>query len=283
MGSPGYMSPEQVEAASDVDERTDVWALGCVLFEMVTGQPAWRGDSEAAVMAAVLRDPAPRLTGFHLPETLDRVVQRCLTRDRVLRYACVADLVQDLLPLATEEVAARIARIRSMTSPSRSPRFERTVLGWPEGRASALPTPISPKLPDKATCVGVAAERSTSIVPRPRALRASVFALGTVLIVGMALWGLIGLGPASSEAVGIAAGAASPALLPSAPVSSRASTVEPVDSAPIPLSGASASSPPGSARPATSRAVASPKRQEPKAKPPQPPRTSSIPNYGGRE
>ena len=91
MGTPAYMSPEQARG-EPVDHRTDVWALGCILYEMVTGHRAFRGETVTETLAAVLRDDVDwqRLPGG-TPPALRRLLRRCLQKDVRLRLQDVGD------------------------------------------------------------------------------------------------------------------------------------------------------------------------------------------------
>ncbi|HRG96357.1 MAG TPA: protein kinase, partial [Polyangiaceae bacterium] len=117
MGSPSYMSPEQLRSARSVDERADLWSLGVVLHELVTGALPFEADTLTELTARVISDEPTRpssVRGGVSPE-LDRVVARCLSKDRDKRYRNVAELARDLEPLAgdvgtTSSVAARIER-----------------------------------------------------------------------------------------------------------------------------------------------------------------------------
>ena len=97
MGTPTYMAPEQVEGKRG-DERTDVYALGVILFELLAGQPPYNGDSPLAVMAQHVQQAAPRLdqvqTGIDIH--LAAVVAKALVRDPEERYASMRDLIQAL-------------------------------------------------------------------------------------------------------------------------------------------------------------------------------------------
>jgi hypothetical protein len=87
MGTVGYMSPEQVIGDKNLDARTDVFALGCLLFECLTGEPVFSGDHVVAILAKVLREEAPRMRALRpeLPEALDVLVARMLSKDRGAR------------------------------------------------------------------------------------------------------------------------------------------------------------------------------------------------------
>jgi serine/threonine protein kinase len=102
MGSPLYMSPEQMRASKDVDAQTDIWALGVILFELMTGRPAFVADSVTELAIKVTNDPAPAIRGFRpdVPIALEAIVFKCLEKDRRQRYRNVAELALALLPFA---------------------------------------------------------------------------------------------------------------------------------------------------------------------------------------
>jgi RNA polymerase sigma-70 factor (ECF subfamily) len=105
MGTVGYMSPEQ--ASGEVpDARGDIFSLGCVLYEMATGQKAFPGKSVAEVMAAILRDdPTEAKAGPRLPPELKEVVARCLAKQPDRRYQSAGDVAISLKKLAGGKVA----------------------------------------------------------------------------------------------------------------------------------------------------------------------------------
>lgn len=102
VGSPFYMSPEQVRDAKRVDARTDVWSLGMILYELLTGEPAFNGSTLPAICAAIAADtPRPLRDGrSDIPEELEAVVLRCLEKDPEKRFQKVSDLVRALSPFA---------------------------------------------------------------------------------------------------------------------------------------------------------------------------------------
>jgi hypothetical protein len=92
LGTAPYMSPEQARGAA-VDRRTDVWAFGCVLFEMLTGKQAFAGETVSDTLAAVLRaEPEWNQLPYDMPSNIDRVLRRCLTKDRKERFADLHDV-----------------------------------------------------------------------------------------------------------------------------------------------------------------------------------------------
>src|SRR5579883_3476619 len=93
VGTASYMSPEQVRGA-DVDYRTDIFALGCVLYEMLSGRQAFRRDTAAETMTAILKEEPVELmeSGIHITPQLDRIVRRCLEKQPRLRFQSATDL-----------------------------------------------------------------------------------------------------------------------------------------------------------------------------------------------
>jgi len=104
VGSPLYMSPEQMRSARDVDARADVWALGAILYVMVTGQLPHPGNSLPEVCLAVMNTSPRPLKDFiaEPPEGLEAILMRCLMKDPALRFGSVAELAEQLLPFAPE-------------------------------------------------------------------------------------------------------------------------------------------------------------------------------------
>ena len=121
MGSPLYMSPEQMQSAKIVDQRSDIWALGCVLFELVTGQPPFSGSTVPELCAAVFSQPTPIPSKLRpgLPKAFDAVIAHCLEKQPERRYSTVAQLAKDLLPFAPDSttLVAGINRRRSSIPP----------------------------------------------------------------------------------------------------------------------------------------------------------------------
>ncbi len=98
LGTAAYMSPEQVRGG-EVDARSDLFAFGALLYEMLSGEPAFRRETGVETLHAVLKEPAPRLREEDLGSAapvLQRVLDRCLAKDPGDRYGSAADLVSDL-------------------------------------------------------------------------------------------------------------------------------------------------------------------------------------------
>ena len=115
LGTARYMSPEQV-MGEDVDGRTDVWAFGCVLYEMLTGRPAFPGRSVSEAVAAVLRDdPDWRTLPSDTPANIVRLLRRCLRRNRQDRLQHIGDARLELVEVDVENAAtASVTRLKKL-------------------------------------------------------------------------------------------------------------------------------------------------------------------------
>ena len=102
MGTVGYMSPEQVRG-KPADHRSDIFSFGAVLYEMLSGTRAFRGESAAETMAAIAQKDAPELSGIDSPiaSSLDRIVRHCLEKNPNERFQSARDLAFDLQSLTT--------------------------------------------------------------------------------------------------------------------------------------------------------------------------------------
>jgi len=100
MGSPVYMSPEQIRASKDVDVRTDIWSMGCVLHELLTGRPAFDAPSLTQLSATILEEhpPKPSALAPGIPPELDAIVGKCLQKAPDLRFQNMAELALALYP-----------------------------------------------------------------------------------------------------------------------------------------------------------------------------------------
>ncbi len=114
VGSPSYMSPEQLKASRDVDGRTDIWALGIVLHELLTGRLAFEATTLAELHVAILSQPpvALRAVRHDVPPALEAVLLRCLEKDVRNRYQSVVELVSALYDFAPPSARARIERMQ---------------------------------------------------------------------------------------------------------------------------------------------------------------------------
>ena len=114
VGTVAYMSPEQAQGV-EVDHRADIWALGCVLYEMVCGQRPFRGEYDQALLYEIVHEEHEPLTGVRagVPMELEWIAGKCLAKDRADRYARAEDLLLDLRTLAEKLKSGRSAVLRN--------------------------------------------------------------------------------------------------------------------------------------------------------------------------
>ena len=125
LGTPAYMSPEQARGLP-VDSRTDVWAFGCVLYEMLTGRQAFGGDGIGEVLANVINgEPDWSLLPVDTPTPLSVCVRRCLQRDPAKRFHHVADV-----RLALEGAFDPVSTIGGPPASSRPSASRSALIGW---------------------------------------------------------------------------------------------------------------------------------------------------------
>jgi eukaryotic-like serine/threonine-protein kinase len=108
MGSPHYMSPEQIRDARRVDARADIWALGIILQELLTDAPVFRGESFPGVCAAIVADPPMPVRTMRpdVSDKLEAIIDRCLEKDVRRRYQTVAELAAELAPLGSRAASS---------------------------------------------------------------------------------------------------------------------------------------------------------------------------------
>jgi len=123
LGTVGYMSPEQARG-EDADNRTDIWSLGVVLYEMLTGLLPFRGEYEQALMYQIMNAAPEPITSLRtgVPMELERVVTKCLEKNRNERYQTSADLVADLRRLRRTLSAGTGTARRSAATAGRAVR-----------------------------------------------------------------------------------------------------------------------------------------------------------------
>jgi serine/threonine protein kinase/Flp pilus assembly protein TadD len=134
IGTPEYMSPEQVEG-KPADARADIYALGIILFEMVTGQVPFEGDTPFAIAVKHKSEspPVPKKLAPQIPEGLNRLILKCLEKDKAKRYQTADDLVVDLAAVeqalpTTEHVATKR---KTITHREVTVKFEPRKLAFP--------------------------------------------------------------------------------------------------------------------------------------------------------
>jgi serine/threonine-protein kinase len=116
MGSPIYMSPEQISSPKDVDARSDIWSVGVVLYEVLTGQRPFRGETVLAICADVMnREPDPPSThNAEIPPELDEVVLQCISRDPKARYSDIGELAGALADFGSPASRGAAKRVQNI-------------------------------------------------------------------------------------------------------------------------------------------------------------------------
>ena len=168
MGTPQYMAPEQIEG-KPVDSRTDVFAFGCVWFEMLTGKKAFTGETSASLMAAILRGDPPELPTDFSP-ALRHALGQCLAKNPEARWQSMADLRHEILWIA--EAAAE-----PVPTPRRVSRRE--ILAW--GAVGVLGTAATVAWFRQREAPGVVETRARFSIPDPPGLEMNPFSTAPAL------------------------------------------------------------------------------------------------------
>ena len=260
LGSPQYMSPEQMRSSRSVDARTDIWSLGVILYKLVTGKAPFRGQNITELISAVLEGapPAPSTLRVGLPLGLDEVIARCLARKPEGRYASVNELAAALLPFAPAGAGAAVdpmVRLLASVAPETRARLDSVLTtatpslssmrvpssGMMSSSSSATPsfgvTSLQPPAgePTEASWGKTSSARST----RSRVVIALAAVLGISGVLAMVILRVLGRGqlPADADAApAIAVLSAAPVVAATPPIVEPAAprptaSVEPVVSA----------------------------------------------------
>jgi hypothetical protein len=188
MGTPMYMSPEQCRGAGDVDHRSDIYALGCVMFAMLTGRPPFGSGAPGDLVAAHLRE-APPLAALHvggLPIVVDQILQRCLQKSPADRFQSMTELNEAIsaveesgtrAPEAANDLAAELARSPAIL-------FSQPVPGGELAQRNARPAgeSTSPPNPGPTTLNGASGQSMTPVAIRSSRRRIAGVVVAAILV-----------------------------------------------------------------------------------------------------
>ncbi len=154
LGTAGYMSPEQAQGNTDeIDQRSDIFSFGCILYEAVTGHKAFEGKDRIDRLNKIIREPPPPINDFNptAPPELQKIVRRCLEKDPEERYQSIKDVAIEIKELRRQLDGGSIYATSSSSASSGASRFSWT--GWTRSEARTTDK-YSTSPPTRASSVG---------------------------------------------------------------------------------------------------------------------------------
>jgi serine/threonine protein kinase len=192
IGTPGYMSPEQAKGDSEIDARSDIYALGTILFEMLTGQLPYKSDTPMGIVMKHILDPVPSILEAKpdLPVGCESVIAMAMAKERDKRFSTTSEMAKALAKVAAETPDgapfATLSQTEAMTSP---PKMAPIATPVPSGTGS-LPAPDTSAL---AAADKVSDSQSMPAPPKPQSqplIRRLLPVLGCLGLLVCAVFGL---------------------------------------------------------------------------------------------
>lgn len=207
VGTVPYMSPEQIDAKPDVDNLTDLYAMGVVLYESVTGHLPFDAKGLSGLIGQICFDPypSPRERRSDVPVELEALILRAMSRDRSERYPHAQEMLNDLLPFLDDSGSSRVSIPGGVVQPSKSEQREKRI-----SRSSSTPHPVDVSAPTDFGAIvepssvevldpGQSGESEPSEYRPPTRLALVLGAIGFMAAATVAVLLLVSLSPSRSE------------------------------------------------------------------------------------
>lgn len=204
MGSPYYMSPEQMTSAKNVDHRTDIWALGIILHELLTGKVPYQGETIPEICAQVLQSPPPRLTSLRpeAPVELEQIIDMALAKNRDDRFPDVASFAAAIAEFGNQYSHRHVERISKVlgVAPTMRGSYPDGVVGMRTGTHATGAHATMPLRPSgahhgtdedvsrKATTLGGAAHTQLDYSPPTTKSKVPLIAAAAAILIGAGGW-----------------------------------------------------------------------------------------------
>ncbi|MFZ5893439.1 MAG: protein kinase domain-containing protein [Myxococcota bacterium] len=220
MGSPLYMSPEQIRASREVDARTDIWSIGVILYELLTGRAPFQGQTLPDVSVKIAVEPPTPIAQLRagIPAPLEAVIQKCLEKDRERRFRHVGELATDLCRFGTRRARASAEHIVAVMQAAQGASLQPVELPRAEPGGAVASTRTA------ASWGSTSAPKSRKHLRLLLAAGAAAGALGVLVLAGLALRTRTAVEPNATNAT---AASVVPEPLPSANVREVAATPNP--------------------------------------------------------